>query len=351
VDLEHELDQRVFEASALALDELEPAARHFRAALEVQHVEFLAQVVVGDDLRGQVAQVIEPPAVDLDVVGFVVADRRTLVGDVRQFQHPLVEFRLQFLGALLDLLEVGLEFLRALDGLLGLLLVSGLFEFADFAADLVALVPQFVAAGFQFSPLFVECDDLVDVDAVDAFHLDRPANPLGVLAEQRSVEHSCSAVPGRVAKPCRCSGNCSRALPELREQRRDEPLAAVVVSLLAARARRSRVVPGVVLGRVVEDRVVFRLGSRFVLLVESGLALVVDVGLVVDNARVFGVVDNARVFGVVGDSVRIDVFEGLALRVAVRFGGRFVQVSATLVADVRVGTDLRVAVMTVSHCP
>jgi len=42
VDVEHELDQRVFEAGAVALRDVEAAAGDLRAALEVEDLQVLA---------------------------------------------------------------------------------------------------------------------------------------------------------------------------------------------------------------------------------------------------------------------------------------------------------------------
>ncbi len=80
----------MFQTCPLALDELVAAAGHLRAALEVEQVQLLAEVVMRDDLVGQVPQVVEPLAVALDVVCLVLAGRDRFVRDVRQFQQGLL---------------------------------------------------------------------------------------------------------------------------------------------------------------------------------------------------------------------------------------------------------------------
>jgi len=109
VDVEHELDERQLQARAVAFHELVPAAGDLRAALEVEDVERLAEVVVRDDGLGELPAVLEPPPVARLVVGLVRARRHALVGNVRDLQQAFLELGLEFVRALLDGLQLLLE--------------------------------------------------------------------------------------------------------------------------------------------------------------------------------------------------------------------------------------------------
>jgi len=152
-------------------------------------------------LGGEVAEVVEPLAAALDVLRLVGADRDRLLGDLRQFEQRLLQFALQFVGARLDVLELRLELLGALDRLLRLRLLAGGLQLADRRGDLVALVAQVVAALFQLPPLLVDVEYPVEVD-VDALVVERLADDLGVLPDELSRQHL-SGVPRGDPKPYR----------------------------------------------------------------------------------------------------------------------------------------------------
>ena len=67
--------------------------------------------------------------------------------------------------------------------MLGLLLFAVLFQLADLAGDLVALVSQVVAFGLELSPLFVDVENSIEIDSLNALLFDGVPNFLGVFAE------------------------------------------------------------------------------------------------------------------------------------------------------------------------
>ncbi len=188
MDVEHELDERVFEASAVSLQEVEPAARHFRTPLEAQDVQVLPQVVVGDGVVGGVV-VGDVLAADLDVVRLVFTGRDVVVRDVGHVEQAFVEFCVELFGACLDAVDLAFELLGALDRLLGLVVFARLFELADPAGNFVAPVAQVVAVGFQVAPLLVEFEDRIEVDVVVVPQVESLTDGLGVLADEAPAYH------------------------------------------------------------------------------------------------------------------------------------------------------------------
>ncbi len=111
VDVQHELDQGVFQSGARTLREVEPAAGDLRPALEVEDVQFLAQIVVWDNVVGHRPEAVEPLATAFDVVRLVVPRRHRLVGDLWQPEQPGLQLGFQLLCAVLDFGESILQFL------------------------------------------------------------------------------------------------------------------------------------------------------------------------------------------------------------------------------------------------
>lgn len=177
VEVEHELDERVLQSRPFTLREVESAARDLRAAVEIENFEFLAEIVVRDDWVGKVPQVVEPPPIDFDVVGLVVADRGVRMWNVWEFEQRGFEFRFQLVGAGFEFLEFRFQFTRAFDRGLGFLVRSVSFEFADLLRDLVSLASQVVPRRLEAAPLVVDFENPVEID-VDAFRLER-ASDLG----------------------------------------------------------------------------------------------------------------------------------------------------------------------------
>jgi len=165
VQRQHELDQGVFEARPLARREVEAAAGDLRAPVEIEDPERLAEIVVGGDRIGKLAAVVEPPPVDLDVVGLVVADGRVGMWGVREFEQGVLEFGLEFVGPRFEPVEFGLQLARSLDRRLGLLLLARPFQLADLARDLVALSPEVVSRRLEPAPLLVDLENAIEVGA------------------------------------------------------------------------------------------------------------------------------------------------------------------------------------------
>ncbi len=78
--------------------------------------------------------------------------------------EPFLEFVVKFVGLGLDGLDFVFELPGSFDRLLSLVVFSLGDQFSDLLGDLVAIVAQVVAAGFEFPPSLVDLENLVEVD-------------------------------------------------------------------------------------------------------------------------------------------------------------------------------------------
>ena len=104
MDVQHELNQGVFESRAVALQEIKPPAGDFRTPREIENFEFLAQIVVWRNVVGKLPEVVEPLTPALDVFGLVVAHWDRVVRQLWQRQQGGFELGLQLVGSGFDLL-------------------------------------------------------------------------------------------------------------------------------------------------------------------------------------------------------------------------------------------------------
>ena len=203
----------MFEARAVALQEEEAAASDLRGAVLVDDLQVRAQFVVGGHGVGVDPQVLEALAVDLLVVALVLAGRNVLLGDVRNLKQRGLQFRFEFVGALFDRLQFLLELLRAVDGLLGRLVFSVLFELADLAGDLVSLVSEVVPFRLEFAPLLVDLQDRVEVDVGRPPEFEGLPHRLGVIPEVLAWYHARRFCSGRENRSGTASARHTRSWP------------------------------------------------------------------------------------------------------------------------------------------
>jgi len=209
--VEHELDQRMLQPGAVALRDVEAAAGDFRAALEVEDLQLLAQIVVGLHVVGNLAQVVEPLAASLDVLRLVGPDRHRLVGiwGVRAGTpvRPPARRRALLRSCSSDLTscERSIASWAASSS-------PACFSSPPIVEETsLRSCAKIVATALQLPPLLVNVEYPVEVHVDALVVVERLANDLGVLPDELSRQHL-STIPRDGPKPYRSVGSVSSEL-------------------------------------------------------------------------------------------------------------------------------------------
>ena len=185
------------EPGDVAAQVVEPVAADLvPGRVQLDAVELLHDVrVVGDGIVGHQGL---PEALDLHVLGVVLADGHGGVDDLGDHQHALADLPLELH---LTLVQGGHLVSHGGDLLLGGLRLVPLalaHEHADPLADHVPLVAEVVAAGHRLPILLIEGDHLVHQGELLVLKLllDVLPDQVGVRAQQLDVDHMFTSFPG-----------------------------------------------------------------------------------------------------------------------------------------------------------
>ena len=191
--VEEELDEGALELGAFADVDGEAGAGDFHAQVKVDDVVFLAEVPVGHGVGGEVGH---RTARLLDhIVGGAGAGGHALVGDVGHAEQDVANLCLTAAYLVGKSLLLGFE--RGHEGLdfLGLFLLTGLHQLADFGGMTVELGGGIVALQLSLTALFVEGKHLIySIFAVKTLDSQTLYDELGVLFYLLKCKHCCFLV-------------------------------------------------------------------------------------------------------------------------------------------------------------
>ena len=191
--VDHEItaigQNRGVQASNIAHEVIEAVAGGPAGAVKVDAVQALHDIHMIRNLEIRHDGLAE--ALDFHVLAVILANRHRRVNDVRNDEHPLADFRLQFVFLRRQPLQIRLVngdlFLR----LFGLFLLTLAHQHANLLGRNLNLVAQGVRLLNRGAVLLVHLDDFVDHD--ELFVLKLLANVLlhqfGIGTEQIDVQH------------------------------------------------------------------------------------------------------------------------------------------------------------------